>query len=64
MRNPENNPVGKPIGAERARELAGMRRTFGRGKGRPPSQDRCPCRAMTRERAEKRRHKCEAEAAQ
>ena len=40
------------------------RREFGRwaaaqGGGRPRSADRCPCGAMTRERAEKRNHRCE-----
>jgi hypothetical protein len=28
--------------------------------GRPRSQDRCPCGAMTRERAKKRNHQCVA----
>jgi len=28
------------------------------GAGRCPSEDRCPCGAMTRERAAKRRHRC------
>lgn len=29
--------------------------------GRPPASDRCPCGAMTAERAGKRGHRCEAE---
>ena len=28
------------------------------GPGRTPSQDRCPCGRMTKNRAEKRKHKC------
>ena len=38
-----------------------LRTTFrgGRQGGRPPSPDRCPCGAMTRGRAAKRKHVCE-----
>ena len=54
------SPIGKPIGTERARELAAMRRTFGRGGGRPRSNAlRCPCGAMTLRCALVRRHDCE-----
>jgi hypothetical protein len=28
------------------------------GPGRPPSEDRCPCGAMTKARAKARNHKC------
>jgi len=40
----------------RAASLA--RRTHGAGPGRPRSKDRCPCGAMTRQRAELRHHRC------
>lgn len=39
-------------------EAAKQRKKFGAGSGRPKSPDRCPCGAMTRERAEKRGHRC------
>lgn len=59
-RNPENNPVGKPIGTERARELAGMRRDFRGGPGSPRSdKPRCACGIMTLKRALTRGHNCE-----
>ena len=37
-----------------------VRTTFGAGPGRPKSKDRCPCEAMTKERAAKRNHVCTA----
>jgi hypothetical protein len=40
----------------RAASLA--RKTYGAGSGRPKIADRCPCGAMSRTRAEKRRHRC------
>ena len=63
--NPQNNPVagarGKPIGTERARELAALRRTYGAGPGAPRSTDkpRCACGQMTLKRALRRGHDCE-----
>lgn len=59
-KNPEGNPVGKPIGTERARELSTMRRTFGAGSGRPRSDSpRCACGLMTLRLALLRCHNCE-----
>ena len=50
--------MGKPIGTERARELAAMR-VHKRG-GRPRSDKlRCPCGRMTLHTALNRRHNCE-----
>jgi len=60
-KNPENNPAGKPIGSERARELAAMRRTLsgGRNGGAPRSdKPRCACGEMTLKRALRRGHDC------
>ena len=59
-KNPEGNPVGKPIGTERAQELNRMRRTFAAGPGGPRSdKPRCACGAMTLTRALTRGHDCE-----
>lgn len=55
----KKSPIGKPIGTERARELAGLRRTFGAGSGRPRTKLHCFCGAMTLSRALKRSHDCE-----
>jgi hypothetical protein len=48
-----------------ARRMARMRKTHSGGRGpapgtggRPRSTRRCPCGAMTRERARKRNHRC------
>ena len=50
----------KPLTAQRARELAAMRRTHGAGPGRPRSDKlRCFCGAMTLARAIQRAHNCE-----
>ena len=38
--------------------LAARRKTNTAGPGRPRTQPRCPCGAMTVERAAKRRHYC------
>lgn len=59
VNNPAS-PIGKPIGRERALELRALRKTHGKSTGRRRSKDRCPCGVMTRQRAEKRRHKCVA----
>ncbi len=48
----------RSIWASRNRAL----RTPTHAGGRPKSPDRCPCGAMTRERAEKRGHRCAAAA--
>lgn len=59
-RDPANNPKGKPIGTDRARELSNLRRTYGAGSGRPRSSAlRCPCGAMTLRCALARNHNCE-----
>jgi hypothetical protein len=46
--------------AEAGRRSAALRetRSGGRNGGRPPSTNRCPCGAMTADRAAKRKHVC------
>ena len=55
--NPDD-PMGKPISTERARELSMMRKHFGAGSGRPREKRRCPCGKFTLPRARSRGHKC------
>ena len=43
----------------RARKLNAMRKAHGTGGGRPRTEPRCACGAMTLARAEKRGHKCQ-----
>lgn len=54
---------GKPIRAaliraDAARQASAKRVTHGAGPGRPRAALRCPCGAMTVERATKRKHVC------
>jgi hypothetical protein len=56
VHNPDS-PIGKPIGTERAREMARLVKRPGHG-GRRPDPNRCPCGKFTQERARKRNHKC------
>lgn len=49
---------------EAGRRRAAMRQTYsgGRNGGRPPVTKRCPCGAMTKQRAKLRNHLCEVPA--
>jgi hypothetical protein len=45
--------------SERGRRNNALRKVHSGGKdGRPPDTSRCPCGEMTRDRAQKRNHKC------
>jgi len=55
-----SNPMGKPIGTNRARELAAMRKTYAGGRPLNPDLVRCMCGAMSVERALLRNHDCSA----
>jgi hypothetical protein len=60
------DPAAQALGRKRWKGTTkAERREFGRwaaqqGGGRPRSADRCPCGAMTRARAAKRNHRCQA----
>jgi|GEM_PF-4046011 len=54
----------RTLTTRQARQMAAQRKRYGAGSGRPPGalsdKPRCPCGVMTRDRARKRRHVCEA----
>lgn len=52
----------RKLTTDQARQMAQTRsrKSGGSNGGRPRSKDRCACGAMTRERARKRRHVCNA----
>jgi hypothetical protein len=50
----------KVLYAEAGRRANKLRVTHAAGPGRPALEDRCPCGIMTRDRAEKRNHNCQA----
>jgi hypothetical protein len=60
------DPAAQALGRKRWKGTTKAQRAeFGRwataqGGGRPRSEDRCPCGVMTRARAEKRNHRCQA----
>jgi hypothetical protein len=60
------DPAAQALGRKRWKGITKAERAeFGRwaaslGGGRPRSKDRCPCGAMTKDRATKRGHRCEA----
>jgi hypothetical protein len=60
------DPAAQALGRKRWKGTTKAERSeFGRwaaaqGGGRPRSADRCPCGAMTRARAAKRNHRCQA----
>lgn len=55
-----NTPLVELSRYQAASVRARLNRMNGPKGGRPPETDRCPCGAMTAERARKRNHKCQA----
>jgi hypothetical protein len=62
----KKDPAAQALGRKRWKGISKAERVeFGRwaasrGGGRPRSEDRCPCGAMTKDRAGKRGHRCQA----
>lgn len=57
-------PCGHALPEEEILRLAGAiqsarRKTRAPGTGRPRTMERCPCGAMTKRRAEQRKHRCQ-----